>query len=117
MHAYFDFNCVVAFIVISGYCIARSSILDRRFGVMSYALRSALKNISALIACALFAGAVELMVFNSAFRPAVWTEGFDLQAFQFAVIGMSGYTRQFASYAPSYTVSWELLYYAIWGAT
>src|SRR5207302_941633 len=65
--------------------------------------------------CACIAGVVELVFFGRPSRIAVWDSGFTLHNFVASLLGMSGFYGQFGSYAPSYTVSYELLFYLIWG--
>lgn len=113
---YLMFNCVVGFIVLSGYCIARSTI-SRDFSLPTYAWLRVTRIFPTLIACCLFAGAVELVLFGHPLRPAVWNAGFTEQAFVASMFGGAAYFGQFASFAPSYTVTFELLYYTLWGLT
>ena len=71
----------------------------------------------ALIACAVLAGLVEIAFYQSADRVAVWNSNVNLKSFVASLLGVGGFIGTFASYAPTYTVSFELLYYLIWGMT
>ena len=109
------FNYVVGFIVVSGYCIARST-LKRDFTFARYMALRITRIYPALIACACIAGIVELVLFESPHRLAVWNSGITVHNFGLSLIGLSGFYGQFGSYAATYTVSYELLFYVIWGA-
>jgi peptidoglycan/LPS O-acetylase OafA/YrhL len=108
-------NYVIGFIVISGFCIARST-LNRPFSVRQYAAQRASRIYPSLIACAVFAGVIEMSLHHSAARMDFWAAGIDVQSFVWTALGLGGFFGQFGSYAPTYTVSYELLYYALWGA-
>ena len=112
------FNYVIGFIVISGYCVARSTIKSTArlpFSLTHYAAMRVTRIYPALIACAVLAGVVELALFNSPNRIPMWQAGIDVQHFISNLLGLSGFKGQFGSYAPTYTVAYELFYYAIWG--
>ncbi|QWG25089.1 acyltransferase [Bradyrhizobium sediminis] len=108
------FNYVIGFVVISGYCIARST-LNRPFDLSQYLKLRATRIYPALIVCALLAGLVEASLLGSANRIAVWSGGIDAKSFAASLLGLGGFMGVFGSYAPTYTVSFELLYYFIWG--
>jgi peptidoglycan/LPS O-acetylase OafA/YrhL len=112
------FNYVIGFIVISGYCVARSTIkstIKMPFSLVHYAAMRITRIYPALIACAVLAGIVELVLFNSPNRIAMWQAGIDVQHFISNLLGLSGFKGQFGSYSPTYTVAYELFYYAVWG--
>jgi peptidoglycan/LPS O-acetylase OafA/YrhL len=112
------FNYVIGFIVISGYCVARSTIkstIAQPFSLAHYAAMRITRIYPALIACAVLAGLVELVLFKSANRIPMWQAGIDARHFISNLLGLSGFAGQFGSYAPTYTVAYELFYYAIWG--
>jgi peptidoglycan/LPS O-acetylase OafA/YrhL len=108
------FDYVLGFIVISGYCIARST--KSSFSIGSYAALRATRLFPSLIVCACFAGLVEWVLLGSPNRVVVWNHGLNLHNFIASLFGMSGYYGQFGSFSPTYTVSFELLFYAVWGA-
>ncbi|MGE9009790.1 acyltransferase family protein [Leptospira interrogans] len=108
------FNYVIGFVVISGYCIARST-FNRPFDFSHYLKMRVTRIYPALIACAVLAGLVEIAFYQSADRIAVWNSNLSLKFFLGSLFGVGGFTGTFASYAPTYTVSFELLYYLIWG--
>lgn len=113
---FLGFTWVVAFIVMSGYCIARSSMNPaRRFSFWRYLLLRVTRIYPLLIGCALIAGLFEYTMFGSPSRPNMWAAGINLLNLRAALLGMSGFYSQFGSYAPSYTVSYELLYYLLFG--
>jgi len=108
------FNYVIGFIVVSGYCIARST-LEHRFNLARYAARRVTRIYPSLIAGALLAGLVEACWLDSPNRIAMWDTGIDPRIFAWNAAGLAGFSAQFGSYAPTYTVAYELFYYAIWG--
>jgi peptidoglycan/LPS O-acetylase OafA/YrhL len=108
------FNYVIGFIVVSGYCIARST-LRRDFTIARYTALRITRIYPTLIACACVAGAVEFALYNHPSRIPMWSDGITVHNFAVSLLGMSGFYGQFGSYAPTYTVSYELLYYLIWG--
>lgn len=113
---FFGFTWVVGFIVLSGYCIARStSSTTQPYSVAKYSLMRVTRIFPLLIVCGLVAALVEYSMFGSTERPAVWVDGIDRHHLRISLLGLSGFYGQFGSYAPSYTVSYELLYYALWG--
>jgi peptidoglycan/LPS O-acetylase OafA/YrhL len=110
---YFGFICVVGFIVLSGYCIARST--DTGFAPGQYAVKRVTRLYPLLIVTVLLTALFEWVALDSPHRPAMWTEGRDVRKFIAALAGFGGFKGPFGALAPSYTVSFELLYYVIWG--
>ena len=116
LRGYLSFIWVIGFVVISGYCIARTcERRGKKFNLIGYLTMRVTRIYPLLIGCVLITLLVEYWVQDSPFRPAVWQSGFIPSAFVAALLGMSGFYGWFASLAPSYTISYELLYYAIWG--
>jgi peptidoglycan/LPS O-acetylase OafA/YrhL len=114
---YFGFLWVVGFIVISGFCIARSTDLSgENFSLGRYSLRRATRLYPMIWTTCLLALGVELLFFGGPYRPAVWEAHFNAQSFLLSLTGLGGLLGQFASTTPAYTITYELLYYAIWGA-
>jgi peptidoglycan/LPS O-acetylase OafA/YrhL len=109
------FNYVIGFVVVSGYCVARST-MTAPFSFTRYIRLRATRIYPALVVGALLAGTIEFILLDSPSRIAMWNAGIDLRSFLMSVLGFSGFSSQFGSYAPTYTVSYELLYYVIWGA-
>jgi peptidoglycan/LPS O-acetylase OafA/YrhL len=112
-HGYFGFICVVGFIVLSGYCIARSTIGD--FSLGRYAFKRVTRLYPLLIVVVLLTASVEWLAFQSPQRPNLWEDGLDGRHFLIALAGLSGFKGEFGALAPSYTISYELMYYLIWG--
>ncbi len=110
---YFGFVCVVGFVALSGYCIARSTLAGFRPG--RYALARITRLYPLLIAVTLLAGAFEWSALGQAARPAMWNGGQTVQSFLYNLFGLGGYFGQFGAMAPTYTVSYELFYYLVWG--
>jgi len=104
------FNYVLGFIVISGYCIARSTIAQP-FRLRAYAALRVTRIYPALIACVMLAAVVEMCLLKNPARIQMWSYGIDTQHFLFNLAGF----RQFGSMAPTYTVTYELFYYLAWG--
>ncbi len=116
---YLGFSWVIAFIVLSGFCIVNSTTkAAARYRILQFIVMRITRIFPMLLICVAFAGAVELLCFGSTFRPAVWNDKFTLEAFGLALIGMAGLNNgsgQFGSIAPSYTITFELFYYLLWG--
>jgi peptidoglycan/LPS O-acetylase OafA/YrhL len=113
---YDGFICVVGFIALSGYCIARSTL--RRFALGEYIVKRATRVYPLLIVAVLLTGAVEWVALDSPHRPSMWLlarDGRDMKKLVAALLGFSGFKGAFGALAPAYTISFELLYYAIWG--
>lgn len=110
---YYGFVSVVGFIVLSGYCIARSTM--NRFSLGEYAMMRVTRVYPLLIVAVLLTALVEWVAVGSPYRPDMWVIGRDLRKFLVALAGFSGFKGPFGSLAPAYTISFELLYYAIWG--
>lgn len=108
------FNYVVGFIVVSGYCIARSC-LREDFSLLGYVALRVTRIYPTLITCAIVAGIVELTWRGTPYRVEMWDSPATWHYFIINVFGLGGFYGQFASFAPSYTVSYELLFYLIWG--
>jgi peptidoglycan/LPS O-acetylase OafA/YrhL len=110
---YFGFVCVVGFIVLSGYCIARSTM--QGFTPGQYAIKRVTRVYPLLLVAVVLTGLLEWAAFDSAHRPEMWVEGRDGRKFIAALLGFSGFKGVFGALAPAYTISFELLYYAVWG--
>jgi peptidoglycan/LPS O-acetylase OafA/YrhL len=110
---FYGFICVLGFIVLSGYCIARSTM--KRFSLGQYAVKRVTRVYPLLIVAVLVTALIEWVAFDSAYRPNMWTAGVDVRKFIVALAGCSGFKGTFGALAPAYTVSFELMYYAIWG--
>lgn len=110
---YFGVVCVIGFIVLSGYCIARSTMT--RFVPGEYTVMRITRVHPLLIAAVLLTALVEWMAAGSPYRPDMWVVGRDIRKFLVALAGFSGFKGPFGALAPAYTISFELLYYAIWG--
>lgn len=110
---FYGFVCVVGFIVLSGYCIARSTM--KGFSLGEYAVMRVTRVYPLLIVAVLFTALVEWLAIDSPYRPLMWVPGRTLKKFIAALAGFGGFKGSFGALAPAYTISFELLYYAIWG--
>jgi peptidoglycan/LPS O-acetylase OafA/YrhL len=110
---FYGFICVLGFIVLSGYCIARSTM--KGFSLGQYAVKRVTRVYPLLIVAVLLTALLEWLAFDSPYRPGMWVLGRDVRKFIVALAGCSGFKGTFGALAPAYTVSFELLYYAIWG--
>lgn len=112
---YTGFICVVGFIVLSGYCIARSTM--RSFSLGQYTIKRVTRVYPLLIVAVLLTGLVEWIALDSPYRPDMWPleRGREVRKAIAAMFGLSGFKGAFGASAPSYTISFELMYYAIWG--
>jgi peptidoglycan/LPS O-acetylase OafA/YrhL len=108
------FNYVIGFIVISGYCIARST-WNKPFSFSGYLWSRSTRIYPCLVACGLLAGVVELALYQSHFRVEMWSGSINVGSFVYTLLGVGGFFGTFGAYAPSYTVSFELLFYLLWG--
>lgn len=111
------FVWVVGFVVLSGFCIELSCM--KRGGRAGFLLRylgqRASRIFPLLIVCVAFTGVVEWLMMGSQSRPRVWEGGISLQFFLINLAGLGGFFGQFGSIAQAYTISYELLYYLLWG--
>jgi peptidoglycan/LPS O-acetylase OafA/YrhL len=110
---YYGVVCVIGFIVLSGYCIARSTM--NRFSLGEYTVMRVTRVYPLLIVAVLLTGLVEWVAVDSPYRPNMWVLGRDVRKFLVALAGFSGFKGPFGALGPAYTISFELLYYAIWG--
>ena len=110
---FYGFICVLGFIVLSGYCIARSTM--KGFSLGQYAVKRVTRVYPLLIVAVLLTGLLEWVAFDSPYRPDMWVLGRGVRRFIAALAGFSGFKGAFGALAPAYTVSFELMYYAIWG--
>ncbi len=110
---FYGFVCVVGFIVLSGYCIASSTM--RRFQPGEYTVMRVTRVYPLLIVAVLLTALLEWVAAGSPYRPDMWVVGRDVRKFLAALAGFSGFKGQFGALAPAYTISFELLYYAMWG--
>jgi peptidoglycan/LPS O-acetylase OafA/YrhL len=110
---YFGFVCVVGFIVLSGYCIARSTM--NRFSLGEYTVMRVTRVYPLLVVAVLLTALVEWVAVDSPYRPDMWVDGRNVRRFLVALAGFSGFKGWFGALAPAYTISFELLYYAVWG--
>jgi peptidoglycan/LPS O-acetylase OafA/YrhL len=114
---FLGFLWVIGFLVLSGYCIARSCERQgERFAFGRYALMRVSRLYPLMITAALFTLAIETIMAGSALRPPIWrlTDIAPTTGLGFALLGLSGF-GQYGSMAPSYTITYELIYYGIWG--
>lgn len=111
------FQWVVGFVVLSGFCIHLSCMKQNRFSLLRYFEQRVTRIFPLLIACVLLAGAAEWLMYGSAYRPHVWEGGQSISTRTFFVnlLGAGGFWGQFGCIAPAYTISYELLYYFLWG--
>ena len=107
------FIWVIGFIVLSGYCIARSTMKD--FSLGEYIVKRVTRIYPLLIVAALLTALLEWVAYGSPYRPVMWVVGIDVRKFIAALLGFGGFKGMFGALAPSYTISFELMYYAIWG--
>jgi len=110
---FFGFIWVIGFIVLSGYCIARSTM--KGFSPGDYAVKRVTRIYPLLIVAVLLTGLLEWVAFGSPYRPDMWVIGISVRRFISALLGLGGFKGWFGALAPSYTISFELMYYAIWG--
>ena len=113
LRPYLGFICVVGFIVLSGYCIARSTM--KNFSPGRYAVMRVTRLYPLLLVATLVTAFVEWFVLYSPYRPNLWNEGIAVPCFVLAIGGLSAFKCQFGALAPAYTISFELMYYVIWG--
>ena len=108
------FNYVIGFIVISGYCIARST-GNKEFALAEYLWSRSTRIYPSLVACGLLAGLVDFNLLQSSYRVEMWSGSVNAASFLYTLLGAGGFAGTFGSYAPTYTVSLELFFYLLWG--
>lgn len=109
------FVWVVGFVVLSGYCIELSCLKQAKFFALRYFAQRITRIFPLLVVCVFAAGLIEWSIADSPYRPSVWTGKTDLYYFWINLVGAGGFFGQFGSLAPAYTISYELLYYLVWG--
>lgn len=116
IRGFLGFLWVIGFIVLSGYCIARSCERQGdRFSLWRYVLLRITRLYPLLIVAACLTFALETLMAGNPLRPQIWvTPGLPTYNFSNAVLGLSGF-GQYGSLSPSYTITYELIYYAVWG--
>jgi peptidoglycan/LPS O-acetylase OafA/YrhL len=107
---------VMGFFVISGYCIQRS--VERLSNGISFPLRtyitSRLTRILPLYYLSLLATVViEQTV--AAHRPLVWANGLSRSVLISQVLLIQNFTQTYGSFAPSWSITNELVYYVLFG--
>lgn len=109
------FVWVVGFVVLSGYCIELSCMKRERFSASRYFAQRLTRIFPLLVVCVSVTGLIEWSMANSPYRPTVWAGKTDFYHFVINLLGAGGFFGQFGSIAPAYTISYELLYYFLWG--
>ena len=113
---FFGFICVVGFIVLSGYCVTRSTL--KGFTLDVYVIKRVTRVYPLLVVAVLLTGLFEWIALGNPNRPPMWGlngDGRDFRKFLAALLGFSGFKGPFGAIAPAATISLELLYYTIWG--
>jgi peptidoglycan/LPS O-acetylase OafA/YrhL len=113
LRPYLGFICVLGFIVLSGYCITRSTL--KGFSIGHYTMRRVTRLYPLLIVAVLLTAAFEFATANSPHRPVLWQTAVSVKSALIALAGLSGFRGQFGGLAPTYTLSYELMYYTVWG--
>jgi peptidoglycan/LPS O-acetylase OafA/YrhL len=113
------FVWVIGFIVLSGFCIEQScKSADRRgFSLRKFWIARISRLFPVLMISGCVAGAFELAMFGSGFRPHIWEANLDWQHLLITVIAFGGFYGSFSCLAPAYTLSFEILYYLLWSST
>lgn len=114
------FVWVGGFVVLSGFCIELSCMKQERkksFSMLRYLAQRASRIFPLLVVCVVIAGLLEWWMSHSEIRPQVWPRGIDWNHLLINLAGAGGFFGQFGSIAPAYTISYELLYYLLWGST
>ena len=109
------FVWVVGFVVLSGYCIELSCMKGKEFSATRYFAQRLTRIFPLLIVSVSIAGLIEWHIDDSPYRPKVWVGNTDYYHFWINLFGGGGFFGQFGSIAPAYTISYELLYYFVWG--
>jgi len=107
---------VMGFFVISGYCIQLSVgrlIESGRFPLGVYLAARLTRIMPLYYAGLLFALAVEASV--ASFRPRFYPDGLDQVGFLAQMVFAQRLVRTFGSFAPSWTITYEMFYYLAFG--
>jgi peptidoglycan/LPS O-acetylase OafA/YrhL len=110
----FGFPWVVGFVVLSGFCINMSCRRQLPFSFRHFWVMRATRLFPMLLAAAVLAAALEWVMLGSPARPPIWPDNVDVPHFLTNLVGLGGFYGRFASLAPAYTLSYELLYYFLW---
>ena len=110
------FYYVMGFFVLSGYCIQRSA--DRlgagaRFPLRTYTLARLSRILPLYYAALAFTVLAERLIAGR--RPPNWPNGLDGRTLAMQVLGAQNLTQTFGSFAPSWSITNELFYYALFG--
>lgn len=108
------FAWVVGFIVLSGFCIATSCAKDRNLTPQGYVALRFSRLFPMLWVCLAVTVAVETVMLNSTARPNIWTTGIDQSSLSSTALGLGAYQSSYGSISPSYTLSFELVFYLLW---
>ncbi|UKV13802.1 acyltransferase [Thalassospiraceae bacterium SW-3-3] len=117
------FVWVCGFVVISGFCIELSCSKNdsKIFDFIEYARNRISRIFPLLFVCVSICLLFDVLMLGSPNRPNIWETAIkneiDLKVLALNYLGLGGFYLQFGSIAPAYTISYELLYYAIWGIT
>jgi peptidoglycan/LPS O-acetylase OafA/YrhL len=117
LRPFLGFVWVVGFIVLSGYCITASCLRGRdTIGPLQYAQLRVTRLFPLLWASLAVAFVLERSMGRSPLRPPIWNAGLGTESLVVNAFGLGGFYGQYGSLAPAYTLSYELLFYACWGA-
>jgi len=112
---FLGFVWVVGFIVLSGYCIARSCMrAGRDLTPGGYTALRASRLFPLLWICLGMTIVFETIMLGSPHRPDIWNLGIDSRTAILNIFGLGGFYGRYGSIAPAYTLSYELLFYACW---
>jgi peptidoglycan/LPS O-acetylase OafA/YrhL len=107
---------VMGFFVISGYCIqcsVRRLGSDGRFPLKTYMIARATRILPLYYTAFLFAVVVEALI--GSHRPPFWTHGLTRAGLFDQVFVLQGFTRPYGSFAPSWSITNEFVYYVMFG--
>jgi peptidoglycan/LPS O-acetylase OafA/YrhL len=116
LRPFLGFVWVIGFIVLSGYCITASCLRGREsIGPLQYVQLRVSRLFPLLWASLAVAFVLERSMGRSPLRPPIWTAGLGTESLIINAAGLGGFYGQYASLAPAYTLSYELLFYTCWG--
>jgi peptidoglycan/LPS O-acetylase OafA/YrhL len=109
---------VMGFFILSGYCIqasARRLSEGPSFPLGAYTMARATRILPLYYAALLFAVIVEVVARRSGWRPDLWLVGFDARTFAGQTLLIQGLTERLGSFAASWSITNEVVYYAFFG--
>lgn len=115
VHPYVGFAWVVGFIVLSGYCIAGSCAKATHSTPHGYVMLRLSRLFPMLWVCVAATAFLEAIMRGSPARSEISASGIDHGTMIANALGLGAYKGWYGSLSPAWTLSFELVFYALWG--